>query len=279
MRGLFCAEGVETSVSDGKKSSKLTTSKNHQKKGPISSKPDVFRLLFEEYLSLPDEDREAIQWQAYQSNQSWINGELDRLGAEWLLICGGKVIEFSSTLRDYPSREKLIKLGNQRNFVPFVFVRESLIEESAWSLLPRSDFYPTLQILIGPSGCRSENLAERGVTFVADFDTGSPNLFLDYDQLLSRNIIDRQPIDQTHFRQHLGQIYRFHIMHLVLGVIDEQGTVVAQEFPALCVRGWRQSPLCRVNPNRHALAGRSLLLEFHLRLELDARQRATRVLR
>jgi len=241
-------------------------------------KNDVFSLHFEEYVALSDDERERIQLRAYQLNHSWVDAELDRLGAQWLLVCRGEVIQSSPTLRDYPSREKLVAVGKESGCVPFVFVKEPLIEESVWSSLPGVDFYPTLQIAIGARGCRVEDLSATGLVFMADFDSGSPNLFLDYERMLSGNIIDRQPVDQTHFRPHLGQVYCFHVWPVVVGVTDEQGRIKTQEFPGLCVRNWQQSPLCRVNPNREALAGRNLLLEFPLRLELNGRQRMTTVL-
>jgi hypothetical protein len=63
-----------------------------------------------------------------------------------------------------------------------------------------------------------------------------------------------------------------------VGITDEQGGVAAREVPALCVTDWRQSPLCRVNPNREALAERNLLLEFPLRMELNGVGRVTHIL-
>jgi hypothetical protein len=239
---------------------------------------DVFDLPFDDYLALSDEEREAVQLRAYQTHQARIDAELERQGAEWLLVCGGEVVETSPALRDYPSREKLMQIGQQRGRVPFVFVREPLVEESAWSALAGNDFYPTVRLTVAAPGTGTENLPTAGVGLTADFDSGSPNLFVDYDQMLALNIIDRQPIDQAHFRPHLGQLYRFYVLSVLVGITDEQGGVAAREVPALCVTDWRQSPLCRVNPNREALAERNLLLEFPLRMELNGVGRVTHIL-
>ena len=65
---------------------------------------------------------------------------------------------------------------------------------------------------------------------------------------------------------------------MVIGVADERGALIVREFLAFCVRNWEQSPLCTVNPRRAALAGRNLLLELPIRLELNGRRRTTRVL-
>lgn len=98
-------------------------------------KNDVFSLSFEAYLALADDEREDVQWRAYQLHQSWIDAELARRGAQWLLVCQGKIIESSSTWRNYPSREKLMAVGKQNGYVPFVFVKAPLIEESQKSFL------------------------------------------------------------------------------------------------------------------------------------------------
>jgi len=244
-----------------------------------SQRDEFFTLPFKEYLALSDEKRERIQLSVYQSKKKWIDAELERRKAEWILVCGGEVVECSETLRNYPSREKLMALGEERGVVPFVFVKAPLIEEeSAWAALPHADFYPTLSIIIGTAECAAEKLVESGIACLADFDSGSPHLFLNYDMLLSHDIIDRQLIDQAHFREHLGQLYQFHILFVVIGVTDERGVPIVQEFPALCVRNWQRSPLCTVNPHRAALVGRNLLLELPLRLELNGRRRITRVL-
>lgn len=173
-------------------------------------KDEFFTLSFKEYLALSDEEREKIQLSIYQSKKEWINAELSQREAEWILVCGGEVVESSDTLRNYPSREKLMALGKERGVVPFVFVKAPLIEEeSEWAVLPHADFYPTLPIVIGARDCTAEKLVEDGIACIADFDSGSPYLFFNYDMLLSHDIIDRQLIDQAHFREHLGQLYQF----------------------------------------------------------------------
>lgn len=132
-------------------------------KAATSPSADVFTLPFDDYLSLSDEEREAVQLRAYQTHQAWIDEELERRGAEWLLVCGGEVLEASPTPQDYPSREKLIGIGKQRERVPFVFVREPLVEESAWSGLAGDDFYPTMRLTVAAQGTGTENLSVAGV--------------------------------------------------------------------------------------------------------------------
>lgn len=113
---------------------------------------DLFELPFDDYLAMSREERDAIALRAYQTLGPWIDAELKRLGAEWMLVCGGKVIESSPILKNYPSREKLMKIGRQRGLIPFVFVKAPLIEESGWSTLEGDDFYPTVRLTVAASG-------------------------------------------------------------------------------------------------------------------------------
>ena len=86
------------------------------------------------------------------------------------------------------------------------------------------------------------------------------------------------PIDQDHFRPHLGEFNRSVFLPITVGVTDASGQIVTLELGAVFVRNWRQSSLCFVNPSREALAGRNRLLEFPLKLELDGEKKTTKVL-
>jgi hypothetical protein len=100
---------------------------------------------------------------------------------------------------------------------------------------------------------------------------------LDYDSLLQRKIIDRQPVDQTNEGSHLERKFKFHIAPVTIGIIDETGQTVSISTSVSCVRNWRQSPFCLVNAFRKALVGRGLLLKLPLRVELNGQDRSTKV--
>jgi hypothetical protein len=152
----------------------------------VSAVPDdVFALSFDNYLALSERDREAVHLRAYEEHQQWIDTELERRCAEWMLVCGGEVIEASPTLDDYPPPEKLMRIGAERGCVPFVFVREPLVEESAWSSLPGEDWYPTLYLTLAALGTATCDVPATGVSLAADLDTGSPGLFVDFDHQIS----------------------------------------------------------------------------------------------
>ena len=126
-----------------------------------AQRDEFFTLPFTEYLALPDEERERIQFSVYQSQKKWIDAELEQRSAEWILVCGGEVVEASETLRNYPSREKLMALGKARGVVPFVFVKAPLIEEGVLMMKEILDLKEAAELLkMSPRALREA--AERG---------------------------------------------------------------------------------------------------------------------
>lgn len=91
---------------------------------------ETFLMPFEDYLALSDDARDNIQLYGYGKYRSWIDEELARLQARWMLVCGGKILEWSPKLNDYPSDEKMEAIGMQSGYAPFVFMANPLIEES-----------------------------------------------------------------------------------------------------------------------------------------------------
>lgn len=107
---------------------------------PIPTTPpvprDLFAISFNEYLAMPQAERETIDILAYRRYANWIEQELNQHDARWILVCGGKVIESGPTLRSYPRSQKLQAVGEQYGLMPFVFLRGPMIEESIWTVLP-----------------------------------------------------------------------------------------------------------------------------------------------
>jgi len=94
-----------------------------------------FFISFQDYLPLSDDERDEIQSVAYEKYGSWIDEKLEQLHAQWMMVCGGKILEWSPTLNDHPSDEKMEMIGKQSGYAPFIFMANPLIEESAWAAL------------------------------------------------------------------------------------------------------------------------------------------------
>lgn len=241
----------------------------------IRSDDPAFTLAFRDYLSLSATERSAMAFDLQERCWDWIKQRLDVHRAAWIMVIGGQVVESSSRLDDYPTPERLMKLGKEHDLVPFVFSRPPLFEEISWSALPGNDFYPTLALTIGAGEWEHDQLLAQGRDLIADFDTGSPYLFLNWDWLLSAGLVTATPVDFPQAWHHLGRQYVYYTRSLRVGVADEGGTTRSLEVACECVEGWDQSPLCEVNPARLALAGRNLLLGFPLTVELNGAERRT----
>jgi hypothetical protein len=250
---------------------------------PVPAAPpvprDLFAISFDGYLAMPQAEREAIDILAYKRYANWIEQELDRHNARWILVCGGKVIESGPTLRSYPRSEKLQAVGEQYGLMPFVFLRGPMIEESIWAVLPFNDTYPSLPIIVAAENEDPLDLKANGLTIEdADLDTGSTDVMLDYEQVLANGIITDQVVEKLHVHSHLNRDFYYYSRWVRIGVVTENDEMISGVIEALCVRDWAKSPLVLSNRSRQALVGRNVLYELPLRIELDGRKRTTKIL-
>lgn len=110
-------------------------SRSRRKQAPATKKTSersVFEIPYDEYLKFSDQEREDLQWRVYREHHEWTETELKTRRAQWMIVCGGKIVESSKTLDDFPTPEKLQAMGKECGFIPFVFVPRPLIEESNW---------------------------------------------------------------------------------------------------------------------------------------------------
>jgi len=244
-----------------------------------SAPRDIFAITFDEYLAMSDDERDAIQEEAYENHLDWIDQTLKRHHAKWILVCGRKVIESGPAWENYPMDEKLQVIGEQYSLIPFVFAAAPMIEETDWAALPnKNDFYPSLPIMIVPKEQPPHTLAEQGLKIQADFDTGSPDVLLNYEQLLEQGVVKRQRLVRFNTRFHLGYPFRYYPQPILLGVITEGSKMISKIINVLCVRNWAKSSFRLANPSRQALAGRNVLRELGLQIKLDGRRKVTHVL-
>ncbi len=82
---------------------------------------ETFLMPYEDYLALSEAARDNILSYAYNQYGGWIYEELARHFAKWMIVCGGKIVEWSHRLHDHPSHEKLNAIGTQTGYTPFVF--------------------------------------------------------------------------------------------------------------------------------------------------------------
>jgi hypothetical protein len=239
---------------------------------------EKYLISFDDYLALSDEEGEELKLTAYEKYRDWIYRELAKRRAQWILICGGKIIEWSPKLDDYPSREKRHAIGRQMGYAPWIFIANPVIEESYWAAIPDNDFYPSVSVGFGAVNWNQQDIMQKGIQFDTDLDTGSGNVILDYASLRSKNIVENQYGKESESGLHLGRSNQCYILPIQVMITDETEKAISKTMSAICVRNWQQSPFCLVNPFRKALVGRNLLYEFPLCIELDGGKRTTKIL-
>lgn len=83
----------------------------------------AFTMTFQDYLAMNAAERKAMTLELQMRHQDWLARQVESLRAAWLLVVGGKVMDSSPRLDDYPSPERLMKLGEEHALIPFVFSR------------------------------------------------------------------------------------------------------------------------------------------------------------
>ncbi len=84
---------------------------------------EPFALDFNDYRSLPMEEKLSLRSMAWQKHGAWIMGQLNERQADWILCVGGEVLDSGPSLDTYPNEERLNQLGEANSLVPWVFTR------------------------------------------------------------------------------------------------------------------------------------------------------------
>jgi hypothetical protein len=244
---------------------------------------DPFQLSYAEFARMTDAEQERLRCEALQCRGQLVDAELARHKAAWVLLIGGAVVSSGPGLDSVPSKADVYWAAEQRGWAPFLFSVEPLIEESAetpwtstWSVLAQDDSYPTIPVLLCHPAQPAPTSAAEGLHFLADFDTGSPAVFLNQHDVRQCAV----PLDNLMpmSRLHLGRPYHYVIPTVQLAIPTKAGQLCSDLFQVYAVRDWEHCPLTHVNPKRRALVGRDVLLRLRLEVTLNGRTRATTVL-
>jgi len=230
---------------------------------------DPFDITFKEYMAIDEKRVSDLQIRTLREKEKWIEENIRERGAGWIVVCGGEVVKWSRFMEKYPAKDELKKIGKKYNKILFVFSAAPLIEECEWSRISPDDHY--LRIEFSVTG-KNELIPVKG-----DLDTGAPNIFLDLDNLMSGGIINLNRFEYPNRGIHLGKNYIYYVKRVTICINDEKGKTNSLEFNSYCVSNWQKSPFCAINPDREALVGRCVLFKFKLKIELDGKEKVTKV--
>lgn len=139
------------------------------------------------------------------------------------------------------------------------------------------DWYPTISFRIGKSSWDDSEFRTNGKVIIADFDTGTPGLWIS-DRLLSEFGIHKSVLNFRQTGEMFGQRFGFYTIKLKVALIGMSGETEPVEIPTHVVEDFEGSPFTERNPARRALAGRGLIQPFNATVELDSPNKVTRVI-
>jgi hypothetical protein len=226
-----------------------------------------------QYVAWSPEERFQYLNNAEKVNTRWVERQLQKLNAAWLMVIDGGVVAHGTSIQSLPREQEFNALCDKYGKYPFVFFnqREFMIEEgTVWhSTKDPEDAYPTIGIkLRGGSG---------ETTILADFDTGAKNSYFDLDFLRQRGLLTIGARDHERASVHLGQNFRFFTKPLMFSLADNSGMLRELELFAYCIKNWHTSPFVDINPNRTALVGREPFLRLAPIIHLDFAARQTEI--
>jgi hypothetical protein len=245
---------------------------------------DPFKVSFAEFERMSEEEQAQLRCVALRRYGQWVDAELARRKAAWILVVGGEVISYETCLDSLPTRSYAYTIAQQKKLAPFLFTKEPLIEEvalpshiSIWSSLAPDDAYPTIPVLIAHSELPDDALVLKGLSLIADFDTGSPAIFLNQDNVRGCGVDLEDLMPLTRF--HLGRPYHYVVPTMKVAIPTRADTIRSGVFQVYAVRDWSNSPLTLVNLSRQGLVGRNVLLQFGMEINLNGQSQSTTVLR
>jgi len=228
-----------------------------------------FFISYDDYLNMDPSLIVEFHRRVSLEHKDWIDENLQNRKAQWMIVCGGKIVKFSKDPDEYPAKAELQELGKKHNRIPFVFFELPVVEEYDWQKIHDNDYYPTLKICT-PSHDNSNEC-------VVDFDTGSNRTIFDLSGLKKKTIVSIDHFDFPMFAKHLDKEFRYYQIRINLEIVDQKGINKARELTCFAVDDWRNSPFVKVNPDRIGLAGRDILRKFSLIVALDSLNKKTKV--
>ncbi|MEW6606095.1 MAG: hypothetical protein AB1414_01405 [bacterium] len=233
-------------------------------------------LTLEEYSSLGIDKKMYLESTLLENNMDWLNQKFQELDSAWITVVNGEIVTYSPDLSEYPQETDILKICKEKGKFPFIFVNNELlaIEESSsrWSKTnQQDDYYPTINIQLNSSNLTSK--------FIADFDTGTTEIFVDMDRLITKGLIKKPSSFEVIKRStHLGKEYWYYIKPLRIGIVPEKGKIKKDEnFPVFCICNWNEGPFVSINPNRSALVGRKIFLKIGASVILHFTNRKTEI--
>jgi len=255
--------------------------------------PDPFAVEYHDFMRLPILEKDRLVDAAEEMAKDTIEKAF-RGGKIWILLCGDSETIRAAALdsSEIMSEEQMLRFAMELNRAPFHFFKEMKTEEmwtSCGAEISLKD-YPTVTLRVADRLVDGKNHE-----FTVHFDTGSPETFFSYEELLQVNAIPPARQFGKIVREGYG---RERCNKLELSTIikcQESGATRIVRLQGRVVREWIRSSfkkICRQHcapylrnadqdlcPERKGIVGRNILTDNNLKLILDGAKKKTRLLK
>ena len=191
-------------------------------------------LKVDDVQRLSVQERGELQRRLKEQNHAWLRKRFASLNAFWIMVVDGQVKSWGRSKKDYPHVEQIMEVCESTGKYPFIFINDDrlAIEESSssWYSVDVDDFYPTIPLTL-----QSDSGA---TTLIADFDTGSPFSFVNYDLLLAEKVVKRRVVDYVENAIHLGKQYQCVSKIVTVEFEIKSGETRAFDTAIYCVEDW-----------------------------------------
>lgn len=233
---------------------------------------DPFDISIRERDSMSPKQLSAVYDQLIERYADLIKQNIGK-DARFLILCDRRVVASRSS--EFSDGE-IKRLELEHGKVCYI-ITEDLVEESPWSPL-NGDFYPTINISLGPKDWRDEKVFKEGLQVIADFDTGNPDISAFNCEKLSLTM----PEGRRFMRRaiHLGKSYDYYLFEVKIGIHDALNKVRCIGKTCRGVLSWGRAdrnPFLLANPNRDGFVGRDIMINFPFEILLSGKSKDSKI--
>lgn len=223
-------------------------------------------IEFATYQKNPEKFEKELQMH-WRKHRGWVEGEMRKRGATWIVVAGTSVVDCNENPDLFPDFEKLMRIGEEKGLIPFAYSAEhrpESIDPVGWSATTSGDdYYPQISLDVGEP-------------LVADFDTGAYRTHMS-DEYAPSKLFQFPRALLGNKNSHLGVDYEKFTQTIEMSLPGNCGNTKSAKVPVEFVKEWAESPFVNVNPKRRALAGRDILRIFETEVTLNGSRRTTYV--
>jgi hypothetical protein len=233
---------------------------------------DPFHLDIGEFRSLPFETFKRLQERAFELARPAIE-ESFRTGCTHVAVAGGEVVQRQADPGGF-APEQIESLIEEHGKPVYAFSRPDLVEESKWTHVGGTDYYPTVRLWVGHTEWTDSKVFKEGKSLDVDFDTGNPDMTVFDEEGLS-GVFKTPPVYAYEMGVHLEKAYHYFSERARLGLKDGHDNLRVITSDIRLVHDWRISPWVLASPLRSGFVGRHLIFGASFRAILDPSARQT----